>query len=309
MEGEVRGGGDERSSAIDAPRVLVIGHTGADEGLHAGTTQRVRQVLVVVGLSSSQLAVQQRVAQQRPVLRPAQPLQLQPLIELLRASGHALQGTQSLVDVGIADAHASFARELFDHGVADCQPQRLRLDLAQPRPALPAVPVDLEAGALDAALRRRDEKLVGGRGHDPAVDDSGAVGPGLTGAAGQSHGRQSGQQREQCPPPAAHSTAPAAWTVIAAPATATSAALATGTSWPRRRPKPVGGRQRIRRSVERPPATARPTLVSVSASPPLKATISASPKPTRCSDTAESSTTSAEGQGTMPPETPSSTAL
>jgi len=48
-----------------------------------------------------------------------------------------------------------------------------------------------------------------------------------------------------------------------------------------------------------------PTTVNTAASPKLKATTSAIPKATRFMDTAASSRTSAEGQGSSPPETPS----
>ena len=44
--------------------------------------------------------------------------------------------------------------------------------------------------------------------------------------------------------------------------------------------------------------------MSVAASPALKATISTSPSPTRCCAIAASSTTSADGHGTIPAETP-----
>ena len=49
---------------------------------------------------------------------------------------------------------------------------------------------------------------------------------------------------------------------------------------------------------------ASPMPVIVSASPALKARISSSPKATRCSEIAASRTTSADGQGSRPPETP-----
>jgi hypothetical protein len=49
-----------------------------------------------------------------------------------------------------------------------------------------------------------------------------------------------------------------------------------------------------------------PIDTSTAASPQLNATIRNSPSPTRCSDTALSSTTSAAGQGMMPPVIPSS---
>jgi hypothetical protein len=48
-----------------------------------------------------------------------------------------------------------------------------------------------------------------------------------------------------------------------------------------------------------------PTTVSTAARPKLKATTRAIPKPARLMETAASSRTSAEGQGSSPPETPS----
>ena len=51
--------------------------------------------------------------------------------------------------------------------------------------------------------------------------------------------------------------------------------------------------------------TSRPTPVNVIASPRLNATTSSNPKATRPSAIDPSITTSADGQGRMPPETPS----
>lgn len=51
--------------------------------------------------------------------------------------------------------------------------------------------------------------------------------------------------------------------------------------------------------------TATPIAISTAARPMLNDVIKSSPYATRCSAIAESKTTSAEGQGTMPPEIPS----
>ena len=61
-----------------------------------------------------------------------------------------------------------------------------------------------------------------------------------------------------------------------------------------------------RRESERWPATnASPTKVSTIARPTLKDATSTMPNPTLCSETADSSTTSAVGHGSNPPDMPS----
>ena len=49
----------------------------------------------------------------------------------------------------------------------------------------------------------------------------------------------------------------------------------------------------------------RPIPIKTSANPKLNATISSKPNPTRYSEIALNKTTKAEGQGTIPPVTPS----
>src|ERR1700685_2265148 len=49
----------------------------------------------------------------------------------------------------------------------------------------------------------------------------------------------------------------------------------------------------------------KPTITSTAASPRLKAVIKNNPKPMRCKEKALSNTTSAAGQGTIPPVIPS----
>ena len=92
-----------------------------------------------------------------------------------------------------------------------------------------------------------------------------------------------------------------ACSVIATPATRMTRALAAGRRPTSRPSKPT--RENVRFAK-----TARsPTPVIASASPALKATIRTSPNATRCSEIAASRTTSAEGQGRRPPETPTAT--
>ena len=85
---------------------------------------------------------------------------------------------------------------------------------------------------------------------------------------------------------------------MASPAARMTSALAAGKS---RTSRPSND---TRRKAVRARTAARPMPVIVSASPALKARISSSPKATRCSEIAASRTTSAEGQGSRPPETP-----
>src|SRR5262249_55923371 len=90
-----------------------------------------------------------------------------------------------------------------------------------------------------------------------------------------------------------------AWTVMRTPASRITAALTAGSC--RRTDTPA----KLRRANARLATTAtRPTLVIVKASPRLNVTISSSPKATRWSEIAARSTTSADGQGRSPPETP-----
>src|SRR5262245_19920585 len=95
-----------------------------------------------------------------------------------------------------------------------------------------------------------------------------------------------------------HATLGIAWTVISTPATRMTAALSAGSA---RSTRPSN----FARPNTRLASTAtRPTPVIESASPRLNATISSSPNPTRWSEIAPSSTTSADWHGSSPPETP-----
>ena len=87
-------------------------------------------------------------------------------------------------------------------------------------------------------------------------------------------------------------------TVMATPATRMTSALAAGRSRTSRPSKLTRGEGRFARTAT------RPMPVIVSARPALKATIRSRPNATRCSEIAASRTTSADGQGSSPPETP-----
>src|SRR5262245_27359241 len=87
-------------------------------------------------------------------------------------------------------------------------------------------------------------------------------------------------------------------TVIARPAARMTRALAAGKS------RTSGPSRLTRRKAPRARTAAQPIAVIVNARPALNATISKSPKATRCSEIAASRTTSADGQGSSPPETP-----
>ena len=89
-----------------------------------------------------------------------------------------------------------------------------------------------------------------------------------------------------------------AWTVIARPAARMTSALAAG------RRRTTGPSKLTRRNARRASTATRPMPVIVSASPALNARISTRPKATRWSEIAASRTTSADGQGSSPPETP-----
>src|SRR5919201_4389892 len=87
-------------------------------------------------------------------------------------------------------------------------------------------------------------------------------------------------------------------TVIARPAARITSALKAGSARTRRPSKLARAKTRFATTA------ARPTPVIVDARPTLNAVISTRPKATRWSEIAASRTTSAEGQGRRPPETP-----
>src|SRR6185312_3410120 len=86
--------------------------------------------------------------------------------------------------------------------------------------------------------------------------------------------------------------------VMASPAARMTSALAAGKSRTSR-PSKVARRKALRATT-----AARPTPVMLSARPALNATIRSRPKATRWSEIAASRTTSADGHGRSPPETP-----
>src|SRR5919204_5128122 len=87
-----------------------------------------------------------------------------------------------------------------------------------------------------------------------------------------------------------------AWAVIATPAATMTRAESAGSA---RSARPSKLR---RRNALRASTASRPTPVIESARPRLKATISSSPKTSRCRAIAARSTTSADGHGSSPPE-------
>src|SRR5439155_22622345 len=98
-------------------------------------------------------------------------------------------------------------------------------------------------------------------------------------------------------------TFPTARTTMPTPARTITAALTAGRT-AARRPRPSK-----RANTPLASTATSPTAVIASASPKLNAPTSASPKPTRWSEIAASRTTSAEGQGRRPPETPTASRL
>jgi len=90
-----------------------------------------------------------------------------------------------------------------------------------------------------------------------------------------------------------------AWTAIDTPSRAITAEDVSGSQRVTR-----GPRSSKRATRRRAYTMSMPIAISTSARPTLNATISSSPKPTRLSESALKSTTSAAGQGTMPPVMP-----
>ena len=86
--------------------------------------------------------------------------------------------------------------------------------------------------------------------------------------------------------------------VMTTPTARMSAALTAGSA------RTSGPSSEIREKAGGRKTATRPIAVIVAARPTLKATISASPSPTRCSAIAERSTTSADGHGRSPAATP-----
>src|SRR3954453_7578796 len=95
-----------------------------------------------------------------------------------------------------------------------------------------------------------------------------------------------------------HVTFGIAWTVISTPAMRITAALSAGS------PRSTRPSNFARANMRFASTATRPTPVIDSASPRLNATISNNPNATRCSEIAASRTTSADGHGSSPPETP-----